>query len=115
VLLPVYIGSSTCIEPGVEIVGPVMIGANCHLESGAVIRDCLIHDYTRISGAAHLEQKIIFGNYCVDASGHILDTQESGVGWLIDDARRATQLDEWQQLLHDTASGLDAYEKKTRT
>jgi len=110
---PVYIGSSTCIEPGVEIVGPVMIGANCHIETGAVIHDCLIHDYTRVSGVARLEQKIIFGNYCVDANGHILDTQETGIGWLVDDVRRTTQLNEWQQLLYDTVSGLDTEEMKT--
>jgi hypothetical protein len=30
-------------------------------------------------------KKIIFGNYCVDASGHMLDIQEAGVGGLIDD------------------------------
>jgi hypothetical protein len=73
----------------------------------------LIHDYTRVSGVARLEQKIIFGNYCVDANGHILDTQETGIGWLVDDVRRTTQLNEWQQLLYDTISGLDAEEMKT--
>ena len=85
VVQPVYIGSRNGIERAVEIAGPVMIVANYHLESGGVIRDCLIHDYTRVDDAAHREQKIIFGNYCIDASGHILDIQEAGVGGLIDD------------------------------
>jgi hypothetical protein len=57
VVQPVYIGSRNGIERAVEIAGPVMIVANYHLESGGVIRDYLIHDYTRVADAAHREQK----------------------------------------------------------
>ena len=46
-------------------------------------------------------------------NGHIQDIQETGIGWLVDDVRRTTQLNEWQQLLYDTISGLDAEEMKT--
>ena len=84
-----------------EIAGPVMIVANYHLESGGVIRDCLIHDFTRVADAAHREQKIILGNYCVDASGHILDIQEAGVGGLIDDVA-APPSETRARPLHDT-------------
>lgn len=104
---PVYIGSSTCIEPGAEIIGPTMIGANCHIASGAVIRNSLIHDYTRVTGVANLDQQIVFGNYCVDEEGQTLNIQETGVDWLVDDVRREEKLDEWQQLLSHASVALD--------
>jgi len=78
---PVYIGGSTRIEPGVEIVGPAMIGSNCKIETGAVIRQSLIHDYTRVSGIAHLDKKIVVGNHCIDPAGHSLDLEALGIGW----------------------------------
>lgn len=107
---PVYIGSSTCIEAGAEIIGPVMIGANCHIKAGAVVRETLIHDYTRVSSVANLEQKIVFGNHCIDFNGQALDIQESSIGWLVDDVRRDVDVDEWQKILIDTIESLGSTE-----
>lgn len=101
---PVYIGSGTRIEPGVEIIGPTMIGANCLLETGAVVRECLIHDYTRVAGIAHLENKIITGNHCIDPTGHSLDIKSSGIDWIVGDARREIALDAWQRQIHMVAT-----------
>ncbi|MDP1595578.1 MAG: NDP-sugar synthase [Methylotenera sp.] len=89
---PVYIGGSTKIEAGATIVGPAVIGANCVVESGAVIKNCIVEDYTRVGGLANLEGKIIFGNKCIDP---ILDTQvditEARLEFMIDDARKPVE------------------------
>ncbi len=86
---PVYIGGSTKIHAGATIVGPSVIGANCVVEGGAVIKNCFVEDYTRIGSLANLEAKIIFGNKCIDP---ILDTQvdieEARLEFMIDDARK---------------------------
>ncbi len=86
---PVYIGGSTKIEAGATIVGPTVIGANCVVESGAVIKNCIVEDYTRLSGLANLEGKIIFGSQCIDP---ILETQidiaEARLEFMIDDSRK---------------------------
>lgn len=85
---PVYIGSSSKIEPGAEIIGPCMIGANCVVESGAEISECLISDYTRIGGMASLDNKLIVGGDCISPDGSILNVGETQIRWLIDDMRR---------------------------
>jgi mannose-1-phosphate guanylyltransferase len=86
---PVYIGSSTRIEAGAEIIGPCMIGANCLVESGAEISECLISDYTRIGGMASLDSKLIFGGDCISPDGSVLNLGETQIRWLVDDMRRA--------------------------
>lgn len=84
---PVYIGSSTLIEAGAEIYGPTVIGANCQIKSGTIIKECLIEDYTRVKGIANLERRIVFGNKCIDPGGNALDVQETDISWLIEDSR----------------------------
>ncbi|MBU0654784.1 MAG: NDP-sugar synthase [Gammaproteobacteria bacterium] len=85
---PVYIGSSTKVEAGVHIIGPCMIGANCVIESGAEISECLISDYTRIGGLASLDNKLIFGGDCISPEGNVLNLGETQVRWLVNDTRR---------------------------
>lgn len=86
---PVYIGGSTKIEPGATIKGPAVIGANCIVESGAIIKNCIVEDYTRLSSLANLEEKIIFGCKCIDP---ILETQvdisEAKLEYMIEDSRK---------------------------
>jgi len=84
---PVYIGSGSRIEKGVKIEGPATIGANCVIESGAIIKHCLIDDYTWISSIVNLEDKVIFGQHCIDKSGEYVDLQEWKIGWAINDSR----------------------------
>jgi mannose-1-phosphate guanylyltransferase len=98
---PVYIGSSTEIGDGAQIIGPTLIGGGCVIESGAVLRECILSDYTRVSSVAHLEEKLIFGNKCIDPSGKFLDISESQIGWIVDDARKKMELSEGETELMD--------------
>lgn len=103
---PVLIGGSTSIGDGVKIVGPVVIGPNCVIEPGAVISNSLVHDYTRVSAVAHLDGHVVFGNHCIDPHGHVVNLDEAGLGWVVNDSRRQMQLSEEQQLLFETARSL---------
>lgn len=85
---PVYIGGSSKIEAGAKITGPCMIGANCVVENGAEVTECLIGDYTRISGMASLDKKLIFGGDCISPDGGVMNVGEAQIRWLVDDMRR---------------------------
>lgn len=89
---PLYIGGSSLIEDGATVIGPSVIGANCIVESGAVIRNCIVEDYTRLSGKTQLEGKIIFGSQCIDP--HLesqTDIAESSMQFMIEDARKPNE------------------------
>lgn len=104
---PVYIGSSTEVGPGAKIIGPTVIGANCNIESNALLAECIVSDYTRVSAVAELEKKIIFGNHCISPYGVSIDIAEAQIQWLVDDNRKSVELDKMQQLLYDTAETLN--------
>jgi mannose-1-phosphate guanylyltransferase len=91
---PVYIGSSTEIQDGTTIIGPTVIGSNCLIQRGALIEHCIIEDYTRIAGIARLDNKIIFGNQCIDPFGEVMDVKETGIDWIINDIRQQAGLAE---------------------
>lgn len=95
---PVYIGSSTAIQPGVTIIGPSVIGRNCVIEAGARIEASIIGEYTRIS-AAHIKEKIITGGFCVDRLGNTVDLARD-YAFVVNDAReRRRRLTEDQRML----------------
>jgi mannose-1-phosphate guanylyltransferase len=96
---PLYIGSSTRIDPGVTIEGPAVIGRNCVVESGARIDACVVGDYTRISGLADLHEKIISGRFCVDRQGRNVELASRGMAFVVDDARERRQWNEDQEVL----------------
>jgi mannose-1-phosphate guanylyltransferase len=98
---PVYIGGSTTIEPGATIIGPSMIGPGCLIEAGACVERSVIFEYTRIASRANVAEKMVFGGYCVDASGAEIDIGRGDFEWLIADARTAKtpMTIEQQQLL----------------
>ncbi len=100
---PVYIGSGTSIGEGAIIVGPTVIGANCVVEPGAVVWECLIDDYTRVSRVARLTDKIVHGGYCIDPEGGFIDIAKTDIGWLVQDARQDFNLSRSQQVLYDLA------------
>ena len=85
---PIYVGSMTKIENGATIIGPAMIGSNCHICEGASIDNSIIFDYSRIGPGVRLVEKLVFGRYCVDSNGEHLDLQEAALDWLITDVRR---------------------------
>lgn len=94
IIPPVYIGGSTKIEPGATIIGPAVIGANCVVESGAIVKNCIVEDYTRIKSPANLEGKIIFGSRCIDPISQTqVDIAEARLEFMIDDARKPVSND----------------------
>lgn len=84
---PVYIGGMTRIDDGAVIIGPTMIGPNCHVCSGAVIERSVIFEYSRLMDV-HLVDKLVFGRYCVDKTGESIDLQAQALDWLITDTRQ---------------------------
>jgi mannose-1-phosphate guanylyltransferase len=87
---PVYIGGMTQIEDGAKIVGPTMIGPNCHVCKSAVVERSVIFEYSRLADV-RLVDKLVFGRYCVDKTGATIDLQAAALDWLIADARQETQ------------------------
>ena len=98
---PVYIGSSTRIEPGAVITGPTVIGCNCVVEAGARLNACIIGDYTRVSGFANVTEKIVSGRFCVDREGVQVELARAGYTFVIDDARERRAWTTDQQILID--------------
>lgn len=95
----VVIGSGTVIEQGVELIGPLQIGSNCYIESGAVISGSIIHDYTHIKSAARIDNKIIYKDYCIDHTGNYWSLSQANLEWLISDNRSASTDHELGSLL----------------
>ncbi|NJK50948.1 NDP-sugar synthase [Candidatus Gracilibacteria bacterium] len=86
---PVYIGGMTKIEDGAKIIGPSMIGPNCWICSGATVDNSIIFDYSRLGSGVRLENKLVFGRYCVDKTGASIDMQAAALDWLINDTRKS--------------------------
>jgi mannose-1-phosphate guanylyltransferase len=96
---PIYIGSSTVIEPGATVTGPTMIGRNCVIQAGARINASVVNDYTLVSGFADLDQKIVSGRFCVDRAGRNVELASNGYGFVVDDARERREWTDDDQLL----------------
>ena len=96
---PVYIGSSTAVEPGARIIGPTVIGRNCVIEAGARVSASIVGGYTRVSGFADLSEKIVSGRFCVDKEGRNVDLAQTGYAFVVDDARERRDWTEDQQVL----------------
>jgi len=88
VIGPIYVGGMSRIDNGTTIIGPAMIGPNCHICEGATIDNSIIFDYSRIGPGVRLVEKLVFGRYCVDRNGDHFDLQEAALDWLITDVRR---------------------------
>jgi mannose-1-phosphate guanylyltransferase len=67
---PVYIGSSSCIEPGVTIEGPAWIGHGCRLREGSKVVRSVLFEYTRLSEGSTFDEVVASPQYCVDRHGH---------------------------------------------
>ncbi|MDJ0574145.1 MAG: NDP-sugar synthase [Xenococcaceae cyanobacterium MO_234.B1] len=97
---PVYIGGMTKIEDGATIIGPTMIGPNCWICSGATVDNSVIFEYSRLGAGVRLEDKLVFGRYCVDKTGAAIDLQAAALDWLITDTRQEPPSTEAE---HETA------------
>ncbi len=85
---PVYIGGMTRIEDGAKIVGPAMIGHNCCICGGATVDNSVIFEYSRLGPGVRLVDKLVYGRYCVDKTGAMIDVQAAALDWLITDTRQ---------------------------
>lgn len=85
---PVYIGSMTKIDDDAKIIGPTMIGPNCHICGGATVANSVIFEYSRLGPEVRLIDKLVFGRYCVDKTGMAIDVQAAALDWLITDSRQ---------------------------
>jgi mannose-1-phosphate guanylyltransferase len=84
---PVYIGAMTHIEDGAKIIGPAMIGPNCWICEGVTVNNSVIFEYSRLLPGVYLMDKLVFGSYCVDKTGAVIDVQAASLDWLITDSR----------------------------
>ncbi len=66
---PVVISSGCKIEDGASVIGPALIGANCHLDEESVVEESLIFDYTQVLKGNHVKLQTIFGNHCIGHDG----------------------------------------------
>lgn len=105
---PVYIGSSTAIEPGATVIGPTVIGRNCLIQAGARIDACVVGDYTRVSGFAEVHEKIVSGRFCVDREGRNVELAGTGYGFVVDDARERREWTDDDQMLMDFLTSQNA-------
>ena len=85
---PVYIGSSSEIEPGATIVGPAWLGNGCVLRGGSKLIRSILFDYTRLSEGQTLEDMIVSPNYCVDRHGNTTYPGDEGTPALSPDGSR---------------------------
>jgi len=101
---PVYIGSGTALGPGCRIVGPTVIGANCVIQGGATVRECIVDDYTRIGAVAELDRKIVYGDHCISPEGQAMELRTHDIGFVLDDARAVLELSESHRLIFELAA-----------
>ena len=87
IIPPVFIGSSTKIENGATIIGPSVIGSNCHIKNNVLVKKSIVDDYKKINFPASIENKIIFSDSIISLDGNIVDTKQSDMNWLVEDVR----------------------------
>jgi mannose-1-phosphate guanylyltransferase len=87
IIPPVFIGSSTKIDDGATIIGPSMIGSNCHIKSEVILKETIIDDYKKINFPASISKKIVFSNSIIALNGDLIDTKKSEMNWLVEDIR----------------------------
>jgi mannose-1-phosphate guanylyltransferase len=100
---PVYIGAMTHIEDGATIIGPSMIGPNCWICKDATVDNSVIFEYSRLLPGVYLEDKLVFGSYCVDKTGAAINMKEASLDWLINDSRLKVSSDYHHPVKQETS------------
>ncbi|MCL1125250.1 sugar phosphate nucleotidyltransferase [Shewanella surugensis] len=67
---PVLISNGCEIGNGASIIGPAVIGANCKIDSKALVSNTLICDYIHIEDEAYIANKTMFGDYLIGHDGY---------------------------------------------
>lgn len=74
----VYIGEGTTVQPGVEIVGPAIIGKNCFLGHASLFRNgCIIGDNVTIGHAVEVKHSLFLNG---SAAAHLNYVGDSIIG-----------------------------------
>jgi mannose-1-phosphate guanylyltransferase len=98
---PVYIGGSAEIGDDCTLVGPVVVGAGAVVGSGTHLERSIVLDQTRVSPLSYLNNKVLGGQFCIDADGTVLDGRHTDTSWLFADARSLNAaLTDDQRLVH---------------
>ena len=84
---PVFIGSSTVVENGAIIIGPVVISSNCHIQKNVFLQECIIDDYKRIHPLAKIKNKILSASNIISFDETVVNIEQSDINWLIEDRR----------------------------
>lgn len=84
---PVYIGSGTQVDHSTKITGPSWISSGCHLQRGSQVVRSILFDYTRVGQDYRIEERIVCGEYCVDAAGRMLHVDDEHCDVIWTDAR----------------------------
>ncbi|MFH0819121.1 MAG: DapH/DapD/GlmU-related protein [Patescibacteria group bacterium] len=71
----VEIGEGTIIEPNVVIIGPAIIGKNCHLRSSAYLRgNVIIGDNVVVGNSTEVKNSILFNNVNIPHFNYVGDS-----------------------------------------
>jgi mannose-1-phosphate guanylyltransferase len=68
------------------------------------VDNSVIFEYSRLGEGVCLEEKLVFGRYCVDKAGTSIDLQAMALDWLIADSRQTNvdrQPEPWMDLLNN--------------
>jgi mannose-1-phosphate guanylyltransferase len=84
---PVYVGSNASIESGASIIGPTWIGHGCRIEQGARVTRSVVFEHTRIAPYANVHEQIVSGKYCVSKDGYEVPQLDEKQSMVWGDAR----------------------------
>lgn len=83
---PAYIGGGSKIADGARLIGPVVLGANCDIESHAIVHQSTLGDHVRVRRNTLLTRAIVFGGHVINEKGQ---SEVLRPGGAISDARDA--------------------------
>jgi len=86
-----YDQAKLMIEDGATIIGPTMIGSNCHIKKNVLLKESIIDDYKKVNFPANIEKKIVFSDSIICLDGNLINTKHSDMQWLVEDTRVKTK------------------------
>ncbi|WP_298440222.1 NDP-sugar synthase [uncultured Ferrimonas sp.] len=110
---PVVIGNGSRIETGAVLRGPLVIGQNCYIQAGATLKHSILDDYTFVSGAANVDERILHGEHCIDHQGNHFTLDEIGAQWILQDTRERYVPDEISREFINVSTGMNTNVKSS--
>jgi NDP-sugar pyrophosphorylase family protein len=65
------LGKNSKIDEGVKLTGAVIIGDNCHVQSGAFLEDTIVWSGSTIGAGSSLESCVVGANVFIDGGSHV--------------------------------------------